>query len=324
MATIVPIDSSESTSELGRPRRRRDREELLIAAETVLAVGAFGGAVGLILGGIDLGDAADHLPFGSPVLGGVALGLVCGVLPTVVAVGAWRRRSWAPLGHVVVGAALVGWVVVQVAFIGLQSWLQVSYAVFGLAITALGISCLHSGPSSGVNNRAGGEVAQRRRRVRLLQRWVLNPPMKASTWLGVVPGHVLIETTGRVSGRHRRNVVGMHLDGDVGWVVAEQGRHAGYVRNLEADPRVRVRVRRRWRQGRATIVDDDDPQARLGTFGMRRHAAAVRRFGTDLLTVRVDLLRAHESRRRAGGMMSVDDLSGHAPNRSVRASRGRD
>jgi deazaflavin-dependent oxidoreductase (nitroreductase family) len=135
--------------------------------------------------------------------------------------------------------------------------------------------------------------AARRRRVRLVQRWVLNPPMKAASWLGLVAGHVVIETTGRISGRRHRTVVGMRLDGDVGWVVAEQGRHAGYVRNLEANPKIRVRVRRRWRAATAVIVDGDDPQARLDTFAMDRHAAAVRRFGTDLLTVRIDL--AHEN-----------------------------
>lgn len=144
-------------------------------------------------------------------------------------------------------------------------------------------------PRDAPDHGTADDTAARRRRVRFLQRWVLNPPMKAATWFGLVPGHVLIETTGRVSGRRRRNVVGMHVVGEVGWVVAEQGRHAGYVRNLEADARIRVRVRGRWRRATATVVDGDDPQARLDSFGMARHADAVRRFGTELLTVRVDL-----------------------------------
>lgn len=299
MVTTAPFDSSQSTSAPGRAGRLGHRRLGLIVAEVLLAVGAFGGAVGLIVGGIDLGKATDDLPFGSPVLGGVALAVSCGVLPTVVAVGAWRRAPWAPLGHVAVGVVLVGWVVVQIAFIGLGSWLQVGYAVFGLGIAALGISNLHaSRRPGGTSQPAGGAV--RRRRVRLLQRWVLNPPMKAATWLGLVPDHVLIEPTGRVSGRRRRNVVGIHFDGEVGWIVAEQGRHAGYVRNLEADSQVRVHLRRRWRAGSAAIVDDDDPQVRLDMFAMDRHAAAVRRFGTDLLTVRVDLARVDDRRRRPG------------------------
>ena len=129
-------------------------------------------------------------------------------------------------------------------------------------------------------------LKQRRRRVRWLQRYLLNPPMKALTWVGLSPGHVLLETQGRRTGKRRRNVVGMKIADDIGWVVAEQGHHAGWVRNIEAHPNVVVRVGRRWRPADAKIVDDDDPQVRLDTFERRSHAAAVRRFGTDLTTVR--------------------------------------
>src|SRR6476659_7356921 len=96
---------------------------------------------------------------------------------------------------------------------------------------------------------------RKRNRVRRLQRYVLNPPVKALAWAGLVPGYVLIETRGRRSGKRRRTVVGLHVEGDVGWIVAEHGRHAGYVRNLEHDPAVRVRVGHRWRWARADIVD---------------------------------------------------------------------
>ena len=134
--------------------------------------------------------------------------------------------------------------------------------------------------------------AKRRRRIVTLQRYVLNPVLKLGTWMGVAPGLVLVETTGRRSGKRRRNVVGMHVDGLTGWVVAEQGRHAGYVRNLEAHPDVRVRLRGRWRPASAATLPDDDPAARLATFGRPRHQSAVTRFGTDLLTVRFDLEEA--------------------------------
>jgi len=134
------------------------------------------------------------------------------------------------------------------------------------------------------------EHSRRRRRIRFLQRSILNPPVKLAAWAGLAPGYGLIETKGRRSGQWRRTVVGLHIDGDTGWIVAEQGRHAGYVRNLEAEPRVRVRTGRRWRHADARIVDDDDPQARLDTFGRPIHAAAVRRFGTELTTVRLTLL----------------------------------
>jgi deazaflavin-dependent oxidoreductase (nitroreductase family) len=136
---------------------------------------------------------------------------------------------------------------------------------------------------------ADGSAAQKRRRVRWIQRSLLNPPAKVAVWCGLVPGFVLVETTGRRSGKRRRNVVGMRTEGDTGWVVAEHGRHAGYVRNLEANPDVRVRMHRRWRRARAQILEDDDPQARLASFHRRSHEAAVRTFGTDLLTIQFEL-----------------------------------
>lgn len=113
--------------------------------------------------------------------------------------------------------------------------------------------------------------------------------MKALTWLGLSPRHVLIETTGRVSGKRRRTIVGAHRDGTTLWIVAEQGRYAGYVRNLEAMPAVRVRLRGRWRDATAAVLDDDDPVARLATFSDDKHAALVQKFGTSLLTVRIDV-----------------------------------
>jgi deazaflavin-dependent oxidoreductase (nitroreductase family) len=128
----------------------------------------------------------------------------------------------------------------------------------------------------------------RRRRIVFLQRYLLNPPMKVAVWLGLVPGHMLVETTGRVSGNARRTVVGCHRVGETLWVVAEQGRHAGYVRNLEANPQVRLRLGRRWRPASAHIVDADDPVARLRHFS-DAHARIVHRVGTALLSVRFDL-----------------------------------
>lgn len=113
--------------------------------------------------------------------------------------------------------------------------------------------------------------------------------MKLGVYLGLVPGHALIETVGRRTGKRRRTVIGVHVVDETVWIVAEQGSHAGYVANLRANPRVRLRVGRRWRAGDARIVPGDDPQRRLDHFGRSNHAAAVRRFGTTLLTVRVDL-----------------------------------
>jgi hypothetical protein len=50
-----------------------------------------------------------------------------------------------------------------------------------------------------------------------------------------------------------------------------------------------VRIRGRWHDAAAHVVDDDDPRARLRNLGSRSNAAAVRVFGSDLLTIRIDL-----------------------------------
>jgi deazaflavin-dependent oxidoreductase (nitroreductase family) len=123
--------------------------------------------------------------------------------------------------------------------------------------------------------------------VRLVQRYLLNPPVKVVVWLGLAPGYVLLETTGARTGKRRRNVVGMQVRGATGWIVSEQGRYAGYVNNLRADGRVRVRRHGRWQAARASVAPDDDVDARLMSFG-RVQAASVRRFGTDLTSIRVD------------------------------------
>ena len=72
------------------------------------------------------------------------------------------------------------------------------------------------------------------------------------------------------------------------WIVAEMGRKAAYVRNIEADPRVRVRIRGRWRTGTAHVLHDEDPRARLRSLS-RLNASGVRALGSELLVVRVDL-----------------------------------
>ncbi|MBC7273830.1 MAG: nitroreductase family deazaflavin-dependent oxidoreductase [Streptomyces sp.] len=114
------------------------------------------------------------------------------------------------------------------------------------------------------------------------QRRVANPLTRR------LPGHTLLETTGRVSGLPRRTPVGGRRVGESFWLVSEFGGRSQYVRNIEADPRVRVRIHGRWHSGTAHLLPDDDPVARMRTLP-RFNSAAVRAFGTDLLTVRVDL-----------------------------------
>jgi deazaflavin-dependent oxidoreductase (nitroreductase family) len=137
----------------------------------------------------------------------------------------------------------------------------------------------------------GGKL-EKRRLTSAFARYAFNPLVKAAIRAGVASrGWAILETTGRESGKPRRNPVGNGLDGDTFWIVAEHGRRAGYVRNIEANPRVRVKVGGRWRSGVAQVMPEDDPLARQRRIGRRLNAAFVRAMATDLLTVRIDLDR---------------------------------
>jgi deazaflavin-dependent oxidoreductase (nitroreductase family) len=119
---------------------------------------------------------------------------------------------------------------------------------------------------------------------------LLNPLVNAAARAGLpLPVVVILETTGRRSGKPRRVPVGKALEGDTLWVVAEHGRRAGYVRNIEAHPRVRVRAGRRWRTGTAHVLEDDDWRERQRRMPNRFNSALVRAMGTEHVTVRVDL-----------------------------------
>ena len=126
-------------------------------------------------------------------------------------------------------------------------------------------------------------------------KYVVNPVVRGLFRLGLpAPGTAILETTGRKSGRPRRNPVTNGLDDGVFWIVAEHGRRASYVRNIEANPHVRLRVGRRWLGGTARPVPDDDPRERLRSIASTRpitrlSTATVRLMQTDLLTIRVDL-----------------------------------
>jgi deazaflavin-dependent oxidoreductase (nitroreductase family) len=128
------------------------------------------------------------------------------------------------------------------------------------------------------------------RAVHVFQKYVGNPFVRRIAGRRFAPrGLVLLETTGRKSGLPRRTPVGSTLEGNTLWVVSEHGRRSGYGRNIEADPRVRVKVGGRWRTATARFLYDDDPRERLRTVGTRSNALAVRLVGTNITTLRIDL-----------------------------------
>ena len=132
-------------------------------------------------------------------------------------------------------------------------------------------------------------LARKRRWSRFASVKLLNPVMRRALETGLLPGWALLETTGRRSGQPRRVPVGDGLRGAHFWIVAEHGRHAAYVRNIEQNPRVRVKVRRRWLEGTAHLLPDDDPRARLRMLRRPWNDIGLRAMASEMLVVRVDV-----------------------------------
>jgi deazaflavin-dependent oxidoreductase (nitroreductase family) len=105
---------------------------------------------------------------------------------------------------------------------------------------------------------------------------------------GVVPGFGLIETTGRRSGLPRRTPVGGSIRGKDFWFVAGIGRRTNYVRNIEANPSVRVKALGRWHSGTAHLCPDDDARRRRFTVSPL-NGVFLWVAGGDPLTVRIAL-----------------------------------
>lgn len=127
----------------------------------------------------------------------------------------------------------------------------------------------------------------KRKAATFLQKHLINPRVLRTAGEPESTAAVL-ETTGSKSGLPRQIPVLGGLQGDALWIAAHHGRSAAWVRNVESNPRVRVKIRGRWRTGTATVMPDDDTLKRVGSIDPHI-ADRARRMGTDLLTVRVDL-----------------------------------
>src|SRR3954452_5466024 len=122
-------------------------------------------------------------------------------------------------------------------------------------------------PSSEKRNEATAAGRRRPSAVARIQTSVLNPLDKLAFALRIAPrGDALLETIGRRTGRPRLTPVCDCLEGETFWIVAQRGHSSDYVRNIEANPRVRIKgilSRTGCRAGTAHTLDDDDPDQRV-------------------------------------------------------------
>ena len=139
-----------------------------------------------------------------------------------------------------------------------------------------------------------------------------NPAMARMLDRGLAPPtYALIETIGRRTGKRRRVPVANGLDGDTFWLIAGLGEDAQYVRNIRANPQVRVKarpsrlrdgLRMRWHTGTAHPLPADDPAARHRLLGRARPGYKLDGFllrslakrGNGMLTIRIDLTQTDQ------------------------------
>jgi hypothetical protein len=119
------------------PARVRERRSGLAAVAAVNAALAWGGAVALATGGIELGRRLDgRLPFDSPVLAAVAMALVVAAPLTALTWCAWRGAARTNDVSLVTGLLLIGWIVVQMAVLWAFSPFQPLYVGVGASLIA--------------------------------------------------------------------------------------------------------------------------------------------------------------------------------------------
>ncbi len=112
---------------------------------------------------------------------------------------------------------------------------------------------------------------------------VIGPPTKLLA--PISPWWVVIETIGRRSGLPRRIPLARGpRDGDTLLLLAVHGRAADWVRNIEADPRVRIKIGWRWRSGQASV--HELTEAELARFNAYARSAQ-RIFAIDETAVAV-------------------------------------
>jgi hypothetical protein len=119
----------------------------MIVVDLFLVVSAFAGALGLLVGFMNIPlSVLDRTVFTDFTVPALLLGVVVGGSALAAAVialaqprspallGPWRVDA---LATAVAGCVAVGWMVIEVALIGLDSWLQPTYLIVGLAMIGL-------------------------------------------------------------------------------------------------------------------------------------------------------------------------------------------
>ncbi|AIJ23143.1 hypothetical protein [Amycolatopsis methanolica] len=123
-----------------RDERLARRRPWLASLTALIAVTAWAGAVGLVIGAVDLdATVTARLPFHSTVFAGISLGVLIAVPMTVVTWFAARRDPRTSPAAVVAGTVLIGWIAVEVGIVRTFNVLQPVCVLAGLVLLVAGL-----------------------------------------------------------------------------------------------------------------------------------------------------------------------------------------
>src|SRR2546422_9105806 len=101
--------------------------------------------------------------------------------------------------------------------------------------------------------------ADKARRAKAMRMWRRTNPRVLRIAGGLGRWWVVLETKGHRSGEPRRVPLARGpVENHTAWLIAVHGRHASYVKNIEASPQVRLKLRGRWHEGVAVIEPLDE------------------------------------------------------------------
>ncbi|WIG60715.1 MAG: hypothetical protein OJF49_003463 [Ktedonobacterales bacterium] len=111
----------------------------LVVVDLFAAVSAIVGAIGLVVGFMDIPlSVLSGTPFADFTVPALLLGIVVGGSALVAAaIALFGPRSLESLASAAAGCIMVGWMVVEIAMIGLAIWVQAAYFVVGLLMIGL-------------------------------------------------------------------------------------------------------------------------------------------------------------------------------------------
>lgn len=151
VSSVTTIAYTHSDLEHGRERSRAPHRKAgvvmsergiritLIVVDLFAAVSAIVGAIGLLVGFMDIPvSVLNGTPFTDFTVPALLLGIVVGGGALVAAaIALFGPRRFEALASAGAGCVMVGWMTIEVAMIGLDTWVQAAYFVVGLLMIGL-------------------------------------------------------------------------------------------------------------------------------------------------------------------------------------------